>query len=316
MSGDLQLGLRIDADTFRGTRDGIPALLRILGKHDARATFFFCLGPDNMGRHLLRLRHPSFVAKMWRSRAVRLYGWDILFRGLLTRGPLIGKRLAAVIRQTANEGHEVGLHAWDHFGWQNAALTSRASLFIAEDLRRGVEAFQEVLGRMPDCSAAPAWLGTPDSLRLKAAYPFRYSSDCRGETVFRPVLSDSTLELQPQIPTTLPVYDEVIGREGLADDGYNRFLLARLRPGRLNVLTIHAEAEGIAVRELFDRFLGGLRDLGFGAKPLSALLDKTDPVPAGRVELRSIPGRHGIVAVQVIRRPALGSSVDIIDNRA
>jgi undecaprenyl phosphate-alpha-L-ara4FN deformylase len=236
---------------------------------------------------------------MWRSRAARLYGWDILFRGLLTRGPLIGKRLAAVIRQTANEGHEVGLHAWDHFGWQSAALTSRASLFIAEDLRRGVEEFQSVVGRPPDCSAAPAWLGTREAVKLKAAYPFRYNSDCRGESIFRPTFKDADFELQPQIPTTLPVYDEVIGRNGLADDGYNRFLLAQLRPGRLNVLTIHAEAEGIAVRELFDRFLGGLRDLGFGAKPLGALLDETAVIPAGRVELRSIPGRQGVVAMQV-----------------
>jgi len=298
VSADLLLGLRIDADTFRGTRDGIPALLRMLRKHGVCASFFFSLGPDNMGRHLLRLRHPSFVRKMWHSRAARLYGWDILFRGLLAQGPVIGKKLAAIIRETAKEGHETGLHAWDHFGWQNAALTARASVFIRQDLRRGVEAFQEVLGRLPDCSAAPAWLGIPDSLKLKAEYAFRYNSDCRGDNVFQPVAADSNVALQPQVPTTLPVYDEVIGREGLTESSYNAFILSRLGAGRLNVLTIHAEVEGIACVELFDRFLTELRNRGFGACPLGLLLDKTGLIPRGRIELRPMAGRQGMVAVQ------------------
>ncbi len=293
-----QLGLRVDADTFRGTRDGIPALLSVLRKHDVTASFFFCLGPDNMGRHLLRLRHPSFLAKMWRSRAARLYGWDIVFRGLLWPGRIIAGKLATVIRRTAAEGHEVGLHAWDHFGWQKAALVPVAARFIREDLRRGVEAFREVLGRMPGCSAAPAWLGTDEALRLKVDYPFCYNSDCRGTSVFRPVVAGSGTLLQPQVPTTLPVYDEVIGRNGLTDGAYNRFLLGRLRPGRLNVLTVHAEVEGIACLGLFERFLTELRNAGFRAGPLGNSLGPESSIPAGVIRLQPVSGRQGMVAVQ------------------
>ena len=256
----MRIGLRIDVDTFRGTRYGAPALCRLLADHAASASFFFSVGPDNMGRHLWRMIRPRFFMKMLRTGAASLYGWDILLRGTFWPGPVIGQKLGHIIRSVSNAGHEVGLHAWDHHWWQ-ANVEKMEGDAIYRSLKRGVALLGGILGRKPACSAVPAWKCNDLVLLEKAKFPFNYNSDCRGEEIFYPLVRGKALP-QPQIPVTLPTYDEVIGHNGISDTNYNEHLLSLIRPDKLNVLTIHAEVEGIVCLEMFDRFLKMGKSIG------------------------------------------------------
>ena len=152
----MKLGLRIDVDTYRGTRLGVPSLCEALAKYGVKASFFFSVGPDNMGRHIWRLLKPAFLLKMLRSNAASLYGWDILLRGTFFPGPIIGKKWAGEIRRSADEGHEIGLHAWDHHAWQ-AKIDRMDDEAIYKHLEKGVNLLTEICGTAPTCSAAPGW---------------------------------------------------------------------------------------------------------------------------------------------------------------
>jgi undecaprenyl phosphate-alpha-L-ara4FN deformylase len=292
----MKIGLSIDVDTFRGTRDGVPLLCRLLAAHGIRATFFFSVGPDNMGRHLRRLVRPRFLVKMLRSRAAGLYGWDILLRGTLWPGTVIGERLGDCLRLAAGAGHEMGFHAWDHYTWQTH-IEHMSAEAIRAGVERGVDLMTTIIGATPKCSAAPGWRCTEAALREKERFPFVFNSDCRGQTIFCPLVSGVRFN-QPQVPVTLPTYDEVIGRNGIDAESYNDSLMAKLRSDGLNVLTIHAEVEGIVRRDLFERFVQKARALGHEFTTLGALLEGTSVIPEGRMAPETIPGRDGWVAVQ------------------
>jgi len=292
----MEIGLRVDVDTLRGTRYGVPALLDLLAKYDIQGSFFFSVGPDNMGRHLWRLLRPRFLWKMMRTRAPSLYGWDILLRGTAWPGPMIGRKLPQVIASTARAGHEVGLHGWDHHGWQ-ARIDGMTAEDISHSLERGVSTLRQILGKTPACSAVPAWKCRDQVLLEKAQFPFAYNSDCRGRSIFYPVVAGKTLS-QPQIPVTLPTYDEVMGQEDVNRHNYNDYILSLIGGAGLNVLTIHAEVEGMALSDLFCEFLEKVRLQKIGFKPLGSFLNKSASIGTGVVVPGEIPGREGWVGIQ------------------
>ena len=294
----MQIGLRIDVDTFRGTKYGVPKLCRLLSDHAVSASFFFSVGPDNMGRHLWRLIRPRFFLKMLRTKASSLYGWDILFRGTFWPGPVIGRKLGHIIRSVSDAGHEVGLHAWDHHGWQ-ANIERMKGDAINRSLDRGVALLTDILDRQPTCSAVPAWKCNDLVLLEKAKFPFSYNSDCRGEEIFFPLIRGEAI-LQPQIPVTLPTYDEIIGYNGISDTNYNDYILSLMRPEKLNVLTVHAEVEGIICLEMFDRFLKMARSIGADFVPLKALLSSSQGIRLSKILAKEIPGRDGWVSCQEV----------------
>ena len=56
-----RIGLKVDVDTLRGTREGVPRLAALLKKHGADATFYFSVGPDHTGRAMRRVFRKGFA---------------------------------------------------------------------------------------------------------------------------------------------------------------------------------------------------------------------------------------------------------------
>jgi undecaprenyl phosphate-alpha-L-ara4FN deformylase len=248
------LHLRVDVCTYRGLRDGVPALLDLLRRAKARATFFITFGPDASGLALLKLLNPAFAWKMFRTKAGSTYGCATAFYGTLLPSPLVGSGLTDVVKRVRDEGHEVGAHGWDHRRWQDRLPKYKPDR-LRDEFRQMLEAYERVLGVRPASFAAPAWLVSPLLLDLEAEARLAWASDVRGTRPFLPVF-EGREHAVPQLPVTLPTLDECQGR--MTDEEFAKETL-RLAAGQPDYccFTAHAESEGRAHRGVLEAILSG-----------------------------------------------------------
>ncbi|HJV49568.1 MAG TPA: polysaccharide deacetylase family protein [Geothrix sp.] len=290
------ISLRVDVDTLEGSIKGIPTLLRLLDKHQMRASFYFSFGPDNSGKAIRRIFRKGFLAKMRRTNAPKLYGFKTMMYGVLLPAPIIWKRAAAEMRAAKDAGHEVGIHGWDHVQYHDL-LDRKSRRWLSDWYANAHEAFGTVFGEKPLGAVSPAWRCNDTTLELQDAYGLAYAGDCRGFAPFYPIVKGRTLRTL-QIPTTLPTLDELLGLDGRTPDQVNREVWDLVRENALNVYALHTEVEGGALFETFDAFLAGLNARGVQARTHADWLPELLAVnpPAKEVTRREIPGRAGWVS--------------------
>jgi peptidoglycan/xylan/chitin deacetylase (PgdA/CDA1 family) len=296
----MKLALKIDVDTYRGTLEGVPRLVECLRRHGAGATFLFSLGPDHTGRAIKRVFRPGFMKKVSRTSVVEHYGLKTLMYGTLLPGPDIGRKCADILRGVRDSGFEVGIHTWDHIRWQDGVEKANAA-WTEKELNKACVRFEEVFGEPARTHGAAGWQMNAHALRMTQRLGFDYSSDCRGSAPFIPVQNGEIVTC-PQLPSTLPTLDELIGVDGLTVDNVHQHILALTAdtPATGHVYTLHAELEGMKLLPVFERLLSGWQAQGHELVPTRTLFERLDLAALPRCQfLRAeIPGRSGTLMVQ------------------
>lgn len=294
------LAIKVDVDTERGTRLGVPALCRLFDEFGVRATFLFSLGPDNTGRALKRVFRPGFFGKVARTNVVGLYGVRTLLNGVLWPGPHIGRRHAAILRAARDAGHETGIHCYDHVRWQDG-LASMSRDEVAQEFAKAYAEYERVFGEPARTAGAAGWQANAYSLEAYDRAGLAYASDARGTRAFFPSV-DGRVFRTLQVCTTLPTLDELLGRPEYPEAGLVERYLSWLRPDRENVLTAHAEIEGMSRIGFLRALLERARARGVRLVRLDELareiLARRETVPVCRLISGRVEGRSGTLAVQ------------------
>ena len=295
-----RLGLKVDVDTLRGTREGVPRLLETLARHGLHATFLFSLGPDHTGRAIRRVFRKGFVDKVQRTSVVQHYGVQTLLYGTLLPGPDIGRRAASVLRRVSGEGHETGVHCFDHVRWQDG-VANADERWTGREMQRACERYEQVFREAPQTHGAAGWQMNVHALRMTQRLGFAYCSDGRGTYPHLPVWNAELIRC-PQFPTTLPTLDELIGMDAITEDNVAAHVLERTREPAddAHVFTLHAELEGGRLLGVFEQLLVGWKEQGWGIGPVRALYEQVEPLALPRCENRmgTVPGRTGTLLVQ------------------
>ena len=291
--------LKLDVDTRRGLDDGLPPLLSLLQDEGVLASVYFTMGPDESGKAVRRVfTRPGFLKKMMRTNPAKMYGWRTMFYGTLLPAPPIGRARPDLIKRTAHEGHEIGLHAWNHVQWQDC-LDSMSELEIERELDLAFESWRQALGEheTPKGFAAPAWKVNDTALACLFRRPFSYISVTRGQSPVRLTAGGENAPF-PEIPTTMPTLDEILAWDGMNLEKAFEFLAAAPRHGMLNVYTLHTEAEGLALFGFFRRLLRRWKTDGYSFSRMDAAAQALHPLdlPLSAARDATLQGRGGTVS--------------------
>ncbi|TDF65477.1 polysaccharide deacetylase family protein [Cupriavidus sp. L7L] len=293
-----RIALKVDVDTLRGTREGVPKLLSMLDAAQAQATFLFSLGPDHTGWALRRVFRPGFLKKVSRTSVVSNYGLRTLMYGVLLPGPDIGRKGAAEMRAARAAGHECGIHTWDHVYWQDN-VRERDAAWTRRQMQQAFARYTEVFGEPPATHGAAGWQMNEDAFRQIDDWGMAYASDGRGTAPYIPTI-DGVPCRHVQMPTTLPTLDELIGTGGLTEDNVHTALLKLTEGPGDHVFTLHTELEGGKLAPVFERLLAGWRAQGHELVSMAAWyrgLERSG-LPQLPVTWGEIPGRSGELIVQ------------------
>ena len=308
------LTLKVDVDTYRGTREGVPNLVRMLHDHQAGATFLFSLGPDHTGWALRRALRPGFFQKVSRTSVLEHYGLKTLMYGVLLPAPDIGRDCAAEMRSVRDAGFECGIHTWDHVVWQDN-VHRRGAAWTDDLMQRAFDRFTAIFGSAPRTHGAAGWQMNGAAFRQLDAFGFEYASDGRAclnddGTLRNPAAGPYRIADQGktlsciQLPTTLPTLDELLGREinGRVIDPSNiaATLLDLTATPRDHVYTLHAELEGQKLAPIFKQLLSGWQAQGYVLRSMAShhAHIRDHHLPQAEISWGNLPGRSGELIVQ------------------
>lgn len=308
------LTLKIDADTYRGTREGVPNLVRLLERYRARATFLFSLGPDHTGWALHQLFRPGFFGKVSRTSVIEHYGLKTLMYGVLLPAPDIGKTCAEHMRAVRAAGHECGVHTWDHRVWQDHVQHQDAA-WTRQVMQKSFDRFHQIFGSAPTTHGAAGWQMNRHAFLQLEAFGIAYASDGRAMLTESGALADPAagphrLQIDGrtlaciQLPTTLPTLDELLGRsiggDLITPSNIASLLLRLTETRRDHVFTLHAELEGQKLAPIFEQLLQGWHAQGYQFASMADHYQqvKAAALPVAPLRFAELPGRSGPLVVR------------------
>jgi undecaprenyl phosphate-alpha-L-ara4FN deformylase len=299
-----RIAIRCDVDFAIGLSRGVPFLMRELDRRGIKITFLVTMGPDGFGRNVERLSSKGYFKRIRRMNIPSMlvkFGPAYLAKNLAGLEQNVGLGNSDMMKMILDNGHELGIHGWDHYWWaENVWQVDEAALI--QDTLQAKVAFQEIIGTGPLTSGAPNWRVSVPYLKLADQLGFEYFADTRGFYPYYPRNGNWTAKTL-QVPFNLPCLHEISNYINSVNqlDIEREFL--RNLDSTFNVWCIHDYYEGILQRELFIDLLDRLLLMGYefcGIKEYLDILDPTKFMPRDISKFQVAGGRGQVSYVKAL----------------
>lgn len=167
--------LRVDVESQKGIKEGLPKILDLLKKHRLHASFYLTMGGESGFFDIIRYRK-----RLPGERSIKVFSTPEKIRMLLFPKDFVGKN-RRILERILSEGHELGIHGWKHRRWSRG-LTEK----IAEkDLDLAISRYKKLFNRIPRTFSAPAFNINKGIIRILDKKGFKVISDLDGKKPFK-----------------------------------------------------------------------------------------------------------------------------------
>ncbi len=165
--------LRIDLESDKGIKKGLPQFLDLLKKYDIKASFYLVMGGESNIFELLKYRK-----KLTSSGERTLKVWSLKEKLRMAFFPKDFVMLnEKILKRILEEGHELGLHGWKHRAWTRGLN----KINIKEHIIKSKRKYEKIFQREPISFSAPGFNINNQVLEVLEENKILFLSDFPGE---------------------------------------------------------------------------------------------------------------------------------------
>lgn len=245
--------LRVDLESDKGIKKGLPKLLDLLKKKNIKASFYICMGGESGLVDLLRY---SKKMKSSGERKLKVFSLAEKLRiAFLPRDFVLENK--KILKRILDEGHELGIHGWKHREWTRGLN----KIDVRNRIQKSMQKYKNIFGVEAKSFAAPGFNTNEKVMKILEKYGIKFVSDFEGDSV-------KTLGKIKNVPMTIlgknrmPVIEYLVS-VGKSDSEIIEIIKKECEKKRLASFYIHDLFEARFKRELLERIFEFVRERKF-----------------------------------------------------
>ena len=164
--------LRVDLESFKGIKEGVPKLLDLLKKYNLKASFYLTIGGESNIFEILKYRNKL---KSSGERKIRIWSLKEKLRMVLFPRDFV-KENKKILKRILEEGHELGLHGWKHREWTRGL----EKINVEKTVNKSIKKYIKIFEKNPISFLSPGYNVNKKVLEILEKNKIKFTSDFPG----------------------------------------------------------------------------------------------------------------------------------------
>jgi peptidoglycan/xylan/chitin deacetylase (PgdA/CDA1 family) len=221
--------LRVDLESQRGIKEGLPRLLDLLKKYNLKASFYLVMGGESNIFEILKHRK-----KMISSDERKIKIWTLKDKIRMILFPIdFVKANKKILKRILDEGHELGIHGWKHRAWTRGLN----EINIEKHLSKSIKKYEKIFGKKPISFTSPGFNINEKVLEELEKKGIQFISDFQyGSPKYYGKMKNIPMTILGERKT--PIIENLVSR-GKKDDEILEIIKDEIKHNNLSSFYIH-----------------------------------------------------------------------------